>query len=247
MELKEYFEENPRAAIAFSGGCDSALLLWAACRYGKDCRAYYVSTPFQPEFELQDALRLAKELEASLTVIEHNVLSDAYIAQNPADRCYHCKKQIFGLICQRAAKDGFSLILDGTNASDSDADRPGMRALRELKVGSPLKECGLTKPMVRELSRQAGLFTWDKPAYACLATRFSPGTKLTREGLKKVELSEAALRNMGFFDLRVRVRKGGALVQVPADQLSKLKEQSDAVSVALSPYFDEISIDNKPR
>lgn len=247
MTLKEYFGNNPEAAIAFSGGCDSALLLWAACRYGKKCRAYYVKTPFQPEFELQDALKLAGELKAPLTVIEHDTLTNATIAGNPQDRCYYCKKELFGLICKKAADDGFSLVLDGTNASDSDADRPGMRALRELSVGSPLRECGLTKPMVRELSQQAGLFTWDKPAYACLATRFPTGIALTEEGLKKVELSEKALHDMGFSDLRVRVRNGGALVQVPAAQLPLLKSRTAEVKRALSLYFENISIDDKPR
>ena len=247
MTLKEYFEKNPETAIAFSGGCDSALLLWAACRYGQKCRAYFVKTPFQPEFELKDALKLATELNAPLTVIEHDTLANAAIAENPQNRCYYCKKELFGLICKKAADDGFSLVLDGTNASDSDADRPGMRALRELSVGSPLRECGLTKKAVRELSRQAGLFTWDKPAYACLATRFSTGTVLTAEGLKKVELSEKALHEMGFSDLRVRVRNGGALVQVPAAQLPRLKNRAAEAKKALSPYFEEITIDDMPR
>ena len=145
-------------------------------------RPYYVKTPFQPRFELDDALRLTKELGTELTVIEYDILNDGLVAANPADRCYHCKKKLFGLLLrERAANDGFSLIIDGTNASDDAGDRPGMRALGELCVRSPLRECGLTKAEIRARSKEAGLFTWNKPAYACLATRVPTGRPIERE------------------------------------------------------------------
>ena len=170
MELNDFFKENPRAALAFSGGTDSAYLLYMALKCGAQVRPYYVKTPFQPRFELDDALRLARELGTELTVIEYDILDDGLIAANPADRCYHCKKKLFGLLLrERAANDGFPLIIDGTNASDEAGERPGMRALCELGVRSPLRECGLAKTEIRARSRTAGLFTWDKPAYACLA------------------------------------------------------------------------------
>ena len=181
MELNDFFKENPRAALAFSGGTDSAYLLYMALKCGAQVRPYYVKTPFQPRFELDDALRLARELGTELTVIEYDILDDGLIAANPADRCYHCKKKLFGLLLrERAANDGFPLIIDGTNASDEAGERPGMRALCELGVRSPLRECGLTKTEIRARSRTAGLFTWDKPAYACLATRVPAGRRIDR-------------------------------------------------------------------
>ena len=171
MELQDFFHEHPKAALGFSGGVDSSYLLWAARQCGADVRPYYIKTSFQPEFEFEDAKRLCREIGAELTVLELDALSDPAVAANPADRCYHCKRNLFGTLAARALADGYTLLLDGTNASDDAGDRPGMRALRELSVRSPLRECGLTKAFIRARSREAGLFTWDKPAYACLATR----------------------------------------------------------------------------
>ena len=146
MELSDFFRENPRAALAFSGGTDSAYLLYEALQCGAEVRPYYVKTPFQPRFELDDALRLTKELGTELTVIEYDILNDGLVAANPADRCYHCKKKLFGLLLrERAANDGFSLIIDGTNASDDAGDRPGMRAL-EGGGAIHLEQTGLRLP-----------------------------------------------------------------------------------------------------
>ena len=170
MELPDFFHEHPKAALGFSGGVDSSYLLWAARQCGADVRPYYIKTSFQPEFEFEDAKRLCREIGAKLTVLELNALADPAVAANPADRCYHCKRNLFGTLAARALADGYTLLLDGTNASDDAGERPGMRALRELSVRSPLRECGLTKAFIRARSREAGLFTWDKPAYACLAT-----------------------------------------------------------------------------
>ena len=132
--LEKFFAENPRAALAFSGGVDSAYLLYAASRCGADFRAYYVKSEFQPQFELDDARRLADRLSAPMAVIPLSVLDCAEIAANPPERCYLCKKRIFGAIAREAERDGFSLIMDGTNASDDEGDRPGMKALREMRV-----------------------------------------------------------------------------------------------------------------
>lgn len=185
MELQGFFHEHPKAALGFSGGVDSSYLLWAARQCGADVRPYYIKTSFQPEFEFEDAKRLCREIGAELTVLELDALSDPAVAANPADRCYHCKRNLFGTLAARALADGYTLLLDGTNASDDAGDRPGMRALRELSVRSPLRECGLTKARIRALSRKAGLFTWDKPAYACLATRVPTGETITAEKLQK--------------------------------------------------------------
>ena len=168
MDLKEFFRQHPKAAIAFSGGVDSSYLLYAALQCGADVRAYYVKGAFQPQFELDDAQRLARDIHAPMTVLRADVLRDETVTANPANRCYYCKKVVFSSIAQAALADGYTVLLDGTNASDDAGDRPGMRALQELQVLSPLRLCGLTKPEIRRLSKEARLFTWDKPAYACL-------------------------------------------------------------------------------
>lgn len=184
MTLQDFFTSHPKTAIAFSGGVDSAYLLYAAKKYAEEVRAYYVKSEFQPRFELEDAVRLAQDIGTDITVLEQSVLSVPQVAENPADRCYHCKTAIFTAVMKAADADGFSVLLDGTNASDDAQDRPGMRALRELSVRSPLRECGLTKQEIRRLSKAAGLFTWNKPAYACLATRISPERKSQLKSLK---------------------------------------------------------------
>ena len=159
MTLQDFFSENPRVALAFSGGVDSAWLLYAAVQSGAQVRAYYVKTAFQPRFEYEDAMKLASELGADMVTIPMDILADEIVASNPANRCYFCKQRIFGAILNAAKADGFDLVVDGTNASDKDDDRPGMRALQELSVRSPLRECGLTKQEIRRLSKEAGLFT----------------------------------------------------------------------------------------
>ncbi len=247
MTLKEFFEAHPQAAVAFSGGADSACLLWAAARYARRVRAYCVRSPFQPAFEWEDARRLAGELGVELRAVELDVLALPEVAANPPDRCYHCKRAIFSAISQAAREDGFSLLLDGTNASDDAGDRPGMRALRELSVRSPLRECGLTKGEVRRLSKEAGLFTWDKPAYACLATRIPAGEEITLEKLQKTEWAEQLLFSLGFSDFRVRLLGGRALIQLPEGQLPLLLERRGQVLEGLKGRYPAVLLDLEPR
>ena len=246
MELREFFAQHPSGALAFSGGVDSSLLVWAAAAYGKDWRAYYVHAAFQPAFELEDARQVAGQCGLPMTVLEVDILSNAAVTANPPDRCYHCKRTIFSSILAKAKDDGYSLVIDGSNASDDAGDRPGMRALRELEVRSPLRECGLTKADVRRLSREAGLPTWDKPAYACLATRIPTGTPLKLETLAAVEKAEGALAAMGFRDFRVRV-PDGALVQVTEAQLPLARARWADLQAVLIPLFGRAALDPKPR
>lgn len=222
MNLESFFEEHPKVAIAFSGGVDSAYLLYAALKYAKDVKAYYMKTAFQPEFELEDAKKLADMLHANMEILQKNILEDAVVASNPGNRCYYCKKQIFSGILEQASKDGYTEILDGTNASDDASDRPGMKALEEMKVYSPLRICGLTKSEIRQRSKEAGLFIWDKPAYACLATRIPTGCQITEELLNKTEKSEKFLSGLGFSDFRVRYLDGTAKIQIREEQLELL-------------------------
>ena len=247
MTLKEFFARAPRAAVAFSGGADSALVLWAAKTWGGDAAAYYVRTPFQPAFELADARRLASELDVPLKVVEVDILSAPEVAANGPERCYFCKKALFAALRRAAADDGYELLLDGTNASDDAGDRPGMRALAELAVRSPLRECGLTKEAVRRLSRQAGLFTWDKPAYACLATRVPTGVPITPADLERVERGEEALFRLGFTDFRLRLFHGAARLQVLEDQLERAVARRGEIIQALQADFDEVLLDLKGR
>ena len=247
MELKQFFEENPRVALAFSGGVDSAFLLWAARDAGADVTAYYVKSAFQPEFELRDAQRLAEELGAKMTVLTLDVLCDSAITRNPADRCYHCKKRIFTAIVDAARADGYRVLIDGTNASDDAADRPGIRALRELSVRSPLRECGITKDEVRRRSREAGLFTWDKPAYACLATRIPTGEPITAEKLAKTERAEEFLERLGFRDFRVRLMGSSAKLQLREEQFPLLLEKRNDIIAGLSPDYSSVLLDLEVR
>ncbi len=247
MNLQDFFSETPRLAIAFSGGTDSAYLLYAALQYGADVQAYYIRSAFQPQFEQDDALRLAGELGAKLRILPVDVLSCAAVASNPPDRCYHCKRLMLQTILHAAAADGYSVLADGTNASDAASARPGMRALAELSVRSPLRECGLTKAEIRRLSQAAGLFTWDKPAYACLATRISSGEALTTEKLRRTEDAERALSSAGLTGFRVRLFAGAARLQVPAAQLPLVLEQREALVRTLKKYYPAVLLDLEVR
>ena len=247
MTLKQFFQENPRCALGFSGGVDSAYLLYAGVKAGADIRPYFIKTVFQPVFELADAQKLAQGLGVALTVVELDALADPRVAANPADRCYYCKRNLFRALKERAIADGYPVLLDGTNASDQVDDRPGMRALAELSVRSPLRECGLTKAEIRARSREAGLFTWDKPAYACLATRVPAGETITAETLARVEGAEDALFRLGYTDFRVRVFHGAARLQLPRGQMERAVREAEAIQAALKPYFTPILLDLEGR
>lgn len=247
MLIQDFFKENPICAVAFSGGVDSACLLWAAAAYGSRTAAYFVKTPFQPVFELEDARETAGRLGAELRVLEADILSVPEVAANPTDRCYYCKRALFARILEEAARDGFPMVLDGCNASDDASDRPGMRALRELGVRSPLRECGIDKAGVRRLARQAGLPVWDKPSYACLATRVPAGRTIIQGDLERVERGEEALSRLGFRDFRLRLTAGGAKLQLPEGQLPLALERRADILSALETDFPELTLDLRPR
>lgn len=248
MTLEEFFCEVPKAAVAFSGGTDSAFLLWAAKQYGCDVHAYYMKTAFQPEFEMEDARRVVEALDIPMTVLEKDILSVQEAAANGPKRCYYCKRALFSQLWAAARKDGYFCLLDGTNASDDADDRPGMQAIRELEVRSPLRECGIPKSEVRRLSEKAGLFTSRKPAYACLATRIPTGTAITPELLKKAETAETALANLGFHDFRVRLMEdGGARLQITEEQMPLLFSKREEILTILRPFFSSILLDLEAR
>ena len=247
MDLNEFFQQNNKLALAFSGGVDSSYLLYAGVRAGVDIKPYYVKTAFQPEIEFNDAQRLAQQLAVELTVINLDVLEITEVTGNPHNRCYFCKTHLFTALWKKVQEDGYRVLIDGTNASDQVTDRPGMKALKELSVRSPLRECGLTKKQIRELSKQAGLFTWDKPAYACLATRIPTGTHITGDDLLRVEMAEAQLMALGFSDFRVRIFHDAARIQMPQRQFMAAVQMGETIRDKLAPYFSIVLLDLAAR
>ena len=245
--LLDFFRIHPKAALAFSGGTDSAYLLYAASKNGADIQPYFIKSPFQPQFELDDAQRLCALCGINLKIIEADTLSDARIAENTEQRCYNCKKLLFSLLKQRAAEDGCTLVIDGTNASDRVSDRPGMKALEELGIRSPLRECGITKADVRIFSKKAHLFTWNKCSYACLATRIPCGTPIREEKLRLIEKSEKALARLGFTDFRIRLDGNAARIQVPARQMKKVVQKRETIRSLLADDFSSVVLDLKER
>ena len=247
MILQSFFEKYPKVAVAFSGGVDSSYLLYAAGKYAQSVKAYYVKSEFQPNFEMEDAVKLAGNIGADMKIINLNVLTCEDVVANPADRCYFCKKHIFSAIMAAAGTDGYEVILDGTNASDDADDRPGMKALSELKVLSPLRMCGLTKPMIRKLSKVAGLFTWDKPAYACLATRIQSGYRIESYMLDRTEKSEKFLENLGFRNHRVRTVDNGARIQIRKSDADIFAKNKDEILRVLGSFYDFVLLDTEYR
>ena len=169
------------------------------------------------------------------------------MVKNPPNRCYYCKTGLFGTLQARAKADGYTVLLDGTNASDDAGDRPGMKALTEMSVLSPLRLCGLTKAQIREFSREAGLFTWDKPAYACLATRVPTGEAITEALLARVEGAEQVLFSLGFTDFRVRVFHDAARVQLKPAQMQQALSRRSEILENVKPYFEIVLLDLNGR
>ena len=247
MNLSQFWKENPKAAIAFSGGVDSAYLLYSATQSGAKVKAYYAKTAFQPAFELEDAKKLANQLGVEMEILSIDVLSVPHVAENPKNRCYYCKTAIFSAISAAAKADGFDLLLDGTNASDEASDRPGMQALKELSVRSPLRECGLTKKEIRRLSKEAGLFTYGKPAYACLATRIPTGDTITPEKLSRTEEAEGYLHSLGLRDFRVRTLGDSARIQVTESDLETVLKNREAIVSHLKALYSGVMLDLEVR
>lgn len=247
MTLEDFFTEHPSVAVAFSGGCDSAYLLYQASLHAKDVHAYYMNTAFQPAFELEDAKRFCEQYQIPLTVLEMDVSKNPEILKNNSLRCYYCKQQIFSNILAAASKDYYPVLLDGTNASDNAADRPGMRALTELKIYSPLRLCNLSKSQIREHSKMLGLFTHDKPAYACLATRIPTNTPILLSDLERVEACEKILASLGFTDFRVRIFHDAARIQLTKKEFPRVWELYPNITSLFEPYFSTVLLDLTPR
>jgi uncharacterized protein len=246
-ELKRLIGRHRSAVIAFSGGVDSTLLARVA---GEVLRGKVLlvtaSSPAYPREELEEAKRLAALLGMRCRVIDSEETDIAGFSDNPPDRCYHCKRELFGKITALAKREGYAAVFDGSNADDLGDHRPGRKALRELGVFSPLCDAGLTKEDIRGFSRGYGLPTASKPSMACLASRFPYGERITREKLARVGAAESEIRALGFGQFRVRSH--GALARLefaPADLDRAWNARSRIEEVCRKAGYTYVSIDTR--
>jgi len=220
------------AIVAFSGGVDSAFLLHAAKEaLGERVLAVTATSPTYPRSEREEAERLAREWGVPHRLVPSNELEIPGFSDNPPDRCYHCKRELFGILLGIAREEGYAAVCDGSNADDASDFRPGRRAARELGVRSPLLSGGLTKDAIRRLSRTFGLPTADRGSFACLSSRFPYGARIDEEKLRRVEACEELLREFGFRQFRVRVHDAVARIEVGSDEIPRLfgPEVADAI------------------
>ena len=237
-KLKSIIAETGKAAVAYSGGVDSTLLSKVAFDVLKENSiAITLVSPMNAQSEMKDAEDLAKEIGITHYMINDDEIEDEVLA-NPVNRCYFCKKNEFGRIIEKAAEVGLKVVFDGSNMDDMSDYRPGLQALTELKVISPLRMAGLTKSDIRELSHQLGLRSWNKPALACLGSRIPYGERITIEKLTKIDKSEDYLRSLGFVQFRVRSHEKMARIEVSPEERSKIFDGNllDQISKQLKAY-----------
>lgn len=230
--IAEYALED--MIIAFSGGVDSSLLLKLACdavvKTGKKVYGILLHTMLHPKAELEEAESVAKEAGALFRVLRIDELEGAGIEENPVDRCYRCKRYLFRELQKEAKLLGVSRILEGTNEDDLHVYRPGIRAVRELGIVSPLADAGLTKADVRRFAGEYGISVSGKPSTPCLATRFPYGVRLTYEAMRKVEQGESYLRSLGLGNVRLRVHGNLARLEVDTDDIGRVTERREDIA-----------------
>ena len=232
--LQKILQDYGRVMVAFSGGIDSTLVLKAAVdALHKNVLAVTITGAIFPSHESKEAVELANLIGVEHVLLEYNEIGQPPFANNPPDRCYHCKKNMYSKLLAVAAAQGINVVVDGSNADDLQDYRPGLRAAIELGVYSPLKEVGLCKEEIRALSRKIGLSTADKPANPCLATRFPYGTPIDLKSLQQVEQAESYLLQLGIPQVRVRHHGNLARIEVPEKYLSFVLGHASAIESKL--------------
>jgi uncharacterized protein len=220
--------------VAYSGGIDSTLLAFAAhAVLGEDCLAVLAISDTYPPSQIEDARNTAGDLGLRVLTVDTHELADPRFRANDPDRCYHCKVELFGMLRAVADSRGLRWIADGSNVDDLMDRRPGRRAAEEYAVVSPLRDAGMAKTDIREVSRMLGLPRWDRPTTVCLASRFPYGEEITEDGLARVARAEDALRAMGFRQFRVRSHGEVARLEVEPEEIQRAWEQRGEIAAAL--------------
>lgn len=246
LELKKYLSSLNSVAVAYSSGVDSTFLLKTAVDtlHRDNVLALTAKSHSFPKRELDESIQFCKSENIRQIVFESEELSIDGFSNNPPDRCYICKKELFSKIKSIARENNINAVIEGSNADDINDYRPGMRAVAELEILSPLKKVGLTKNEIRALSKQLGLKTWNKQSFACLSSRFVYGEKITVQKLDMIDKSEQLLLDLGFKQVRVRIHNDVARIEVLPNETERVMQFKDTINSKLKEYgFRYVTLD----